>query len=142
VEIVLLARDNRPLAERAARCLHALAYDSLAQLYAPDVLLDADVPHWRFQMKGRTEVPEALRHGELGLPGVHAASFRWAATVDGGLVAQREVRFDGHHGTHLWRDVHVLRIESGWITEHAISCTGIWDPATIARQAAEAPMVA
>lgn len=142
VELVVVARDHRPLTERVARCLQALAYDSLAQLYTPDVLVDADVPNWRFQMKGRAEILEVLRREELGLPGVHTTSFRWTATVDGGLVAQREVRFDGDDGPHLWRDVHVLRSEDGWITEHAISCTGIWDPATIARQAAEAPMVA
>ena len=61
-ELVVLARDNRTLVERATHCLGTLAYDSLAQLYAPDVLLDADVPQWRFQMQGRARVLEALRH--------------------------------------------------------------------------------
>ncbi len=141
VELVLLARDHLPLAQRAARCLGLLAYDSLAELYAPDVVLDADVPEWRFQIQGRAGILDAFRREELSLPGVRVGSFRWTATADGGLVAQREARFDGEGGEHRWRDVHVLRIEGGWITGHALSCTGIWDPATVARQAAEAPMV-
>jgi predicted metal-dependent enzyme (double-stranded beta helix superfamily) len=138
VELVLLARDGRSLPERAARCLQDMAYDSLAQLYAPDVVCDADVPHHRFQLHGRDEILDVLRKEELALPAVRVTSFRWAATVDGGLVAQREARFDGAGGEHLWRDVHVLRVTDGWITEHSISCTGIWDPATIAGHASGA----
>lgn len=139
VELVLLARDVRSLPERAARCLQDMAYDSLARLYAPDVLCDADVPHHRFQLHGPDEILAALREEELAKPEVRVTSFRWVATVDGGLVAQREVRFDGPGGEHLWRDVHVLRVVDGWITEHSLSCTGIWDPATIAGHDGGAP---
>ncbi|MGH8994118.1 MAG: nuclear transport factor 2 family protein [Acidimicrobiia bacterium] len=141
VELVLLARDHLTLPERAARCLGTLAYDSLAQFYAPDVLLDADVPKWRFQLQGGAAILDVVWRDELALPGVQVTSYRWMATVGGGVVVQREARYDGDDGEHRWRDVHVLRVEDGWIIEHAISCTGIWGPATIARQAAEAPMV-
>lgn len=141
VELVLLARDVRSLPERAARCLQDMAYDSLARLYAPDVVCDADVPHHRFQLDGPDEILAVLREEELAKPEVRVTSFRWAATVDGGLVAQREARFEGPGGEHLWRDVHVLRVVDGWITEHSLSCTGIWDPATIAGHVGDAAEV-
>jgi hypothetical protein len=37
--------------------------------------------------------------------------------------------------------VHLFHTDGEAITEHANYCTGIWDAATIARHALEAPMV-
>jgi hypothetical protein len=141
IELVLLGRDPQTVGDRAARYIGSLAYDSLSKLYAPNVLFDADVPQWRFQLQGRDSVLETLRQEELALPNVRVRSCSWSETVDGGVVVRRESACDGEGGTHIWRDVHVLRVEGGWITRHNVACTGVWDPATIARQHLEAPMV-
>lgn len=41
----------------------------------------------------------------------------------------------------LWREAHVFHTAGEAIAEHVVYCSGHWDPAKIAKQAAEAPMV-
>ena len=46
-----------------------------------------------------------------------------------------------HDERRRWRAILWFRGRSGAWREIIVSCTGIWDAATIARHAAEAPMV-
>lgn len=114
--------------------------DELVALYVPDPLLDANVPQWRFQLRGRSAIGDLLREA-AGFPYRHVMGWR-ATTTSDALVAEMEVRLqDQNPGEQrLWREAHLLR-DGEAITEHVSYCTGIWDEATIARQAAEAPVL-
>jgi predicted metal-dependent enzyme (double-stranded beta helix superfamily) len=111
----------------------------LLEHYAPDAVLEADVPQWRFRVTGRDALAEALA-GEFGVPGRRLAWLRRTDTADGVLV-ETEVRFAADGGEGLWRDAHVLTLDGSTITAHAVWCTGHWDPATVARYAAQGALV-
>ncbi len=129
------------LTARIARYLRDGAVDDLIALYSPDALLDANVPQWRFRLQGPSAIAEVL-HEATGVADRQVIGWR-ATTTSDGLVAEMEVHFqnEGSGEQRLWREVHILRTDGEAITEHVSYCTGIWDEATIARHAAEAPMV-
>ena len=129
------------LAEQIAARLRSFDFDGLADLYRPDALIDVSVPQWRFQLRGRDAVRELFRT-DLALvrDSGRVSGWRETPTADG-LVVEWEVRFVAEGEERLFREVHVFRTDGVAITEHADYCTGIWDAATIARQAVEAPMV-
>jgi hypothetical protein len=117
------------------------ARTSLADLYADDAILDANVPDWRFQLKGADTIAAQFLDPEWWPP-------ETTAVVERTTVSPRTVTFelrstferDG--GTWLSRNVHILELGAlGLITRHTFYCTGEWSPETIARQAIEAPMV-
>jgi len=114
-------------------------YPGLAEHYAPDVLLDMNLPTWRFQLQGREAV---TKYFEEQLPGAdlrctHARVDR----IADGVVVESEIRFDGDGGEYLWRAIDVFRFDGDQITEHVEYCSGCWDPATVERHGREAPMV-
>ena len=74
------------------------------------------------------------------MPGRRVASVR-ARLLDDGLLVETEVRFQRDGEAGLWRDVHLFQTDGDAIVEHVVYCTGLWEAATIARQAMEAPMV-
>ena len=131
------------VAEQIASRLHALDYEGLADLYRPDALLDANVPQWRFQLRGRDAIRQALlEEAAEHLRGCGRVS-GWRVTRTGdGTVVELEVRFPEEAEERLWREVHLFHTDGEAITEHVIYCTGVWDADTIARQALETPMVA
>jgi hypothetical protein len=125
--------------DRAAEALRVYDLASLRQLYAADIVLDANTPEWRYQLQGRDTVADQLT-GELA--GLEA---RVVASRVTRAPSVRVVEIEAHAGTHpdehLWREIHILRGGRDGISEHVIQCTGVWNPETIARHAAEAPMV-
>lgn len=121
--------------------LRALDFGGLAELYRPDALFDGSVPQWRYQLQGREAIREMLGEEAAYLTG-GARVTGWRVTpTDDGLVAEIEVRFHHDGEERLWREVHLFHTDGEAITEHVNYCTGIWDAATIARHAVEAPMV-
>lgn len=121
--------------------LRALDYAGLARLYRADALFDASVPQWRYQLKGREAITEKLAE-EAATMGPQARVTDWRVTpIDDGIVVQMEVSFTDGGEECLWREVDLFHTDGEFITEHVNYCTGIWDAATIARQAVEAPMV-
>lgn len=106
---------------------------------APDVLLDANVPTWRFQLKGREGVRHLLAEEEF-VAGRTVATWRSVPTADG-LLLEHETYAPMHGERRRWRAVLWFRGTSGAWREIIVYCTGIWDAATISRHAAEAPMV-
>ena len=129
------------LADRIVARLTALDVDGLAELYRPDALFDASVPRWRYQLQGRQAIREALAEGFAAVLGSVRVTGQRATRTDDGVVVELEVRFVEHDEEGLWREIHLFRTDGTSITEHVTYCTGIWDAATIARQALEAPMV-
>ena len=150
-ELVLVAAP-RPAAELdAVDVPHSLAEAMLAayrgrrfaplrEHYAVDVLVDVNVPSWRFQVTGRAALEELFDRDELGLPDLRLRSFR-AVPTTGGCLVEVEVRARRGAETVQWRDIHLLRVRDGKVAEHVTHCTGHWDAAAIAGQDVEAPMV-
>ena len=129
------------ITERIAARLTALDFDGLAALYRPDAILDVSVPQWRYQLQGRDAIREALAEEAGYLTGGARVTGQRATPTEGGVVVELEVRFVQEGEERQWREVHLFRTDGTAITEHVNYCTGIWDAATIARQAVEAPMV-
>lgn len=121
--------------------LSALDFDGLAELYRPDALLDVSVPQWRYQLQGREAIRQALAEELAPLAGSGRVTGQRATRTDDGVVVELEVRFEQDGEERQWREVHLFHTDGTAITEHLNYCTGVWDAATIARQAVEAPMV-
>ena len=121
--------------------LTALDFDGLAELYRPDALLDVSVPQWRYQLQGREAIRQALAEELALVVGSGRVTAQRATRTDDGVVVELEVRFEQDGEERQWREVHLFHTDGTAITEHLNYCTGIWDAATIARQAVEAPMV-
>lgn len=135
-------RDRQPADEPVERAVAALLHGdraAMAALYAPDALLDVNVPQWRFQLTGPAGI-DALLDEELGAPGRQCTALRRTDTADGVLV-ETAVRFRAADGERYWRDQHHFVFDGGLVVEHVVYCTGIWDAATQARHAAEVELV-
>lgn len=115
-------------------------YVGLLERSAPDVLLDMNLPTWRFQLKGQDEVVGYFRAQYEQMPTVRCTQFR-IVSASNPVVVESECRFDSNAGEFLWRAVDIIQTEGDAITAVTQYCSGCWDPATIARQAAEAPML-
>lgn len=121
--------------------LSALDFDGLAELYRPDALLDVSVPQWRYQLQGREAIRQALAEELALVVESGRVTGQRATRTDDGVVVELEVRFEQDGEERQWREVHLFHTDGTAITEHLNYCTGVWDAATIARQAVEAPMV-
>jgi predicted metal-dependent enzyme (double-stranded beta helix superfamily) len=148
LSLIVLGRDpgDRPAPtfqpvnalERATDALRRYDLAALLHLYRPDALVDANVPQWRMQFRG----PDAIRpmlEELLELRALRVTASRMHRSV-GARTVEVETRFEQDGEQRLWREVHLLRGDGTGIAEHTVYCTGIWDAATIARHAAEAPM--
>ncbi|MDP1820128.1 MAG: hypothetical protein Q8K58_09600 [Acidimicrobiales bacterium] len=130
----------RPLVDAMCRAYLDRSFASLRPHYHDQVIADACVPSWRFQVRGRDDLERLLDREEFGLDEQRLHSLRAFPTVDG-CVVEIEVRFRHGTETRLWRDLHVLRCRDAKVVEHLVYCTGHWDAATIARHGVEANLV-
>jgi ketosteroid isomerase-like protein len=135
-----MSLQTTTISDRLVTAMRDADWDAITATYAPDVLLDMNLPSWRFQIQGRdaatqyfTEQIARFRNLRTTQHAVHHAGDR--------LIVEEEMRFDGDDGEYLWRAIDLFRIDGDAVSEHAQYCTGCWTPDDIARQAAEAPMV-
>ena len=128
------------VADRLVDAMRAADWDAIAATYAPDVLLDMNLPTWRFQLQGRDTAAQYLREQVAGLRNLHLVREQ-AYRSDDAVIIEEEMRFDGDDGEYLWRAIDIFRIDGDAVIEHIQYCTGCWPPDQIARQAHEAPMV-
>jgi SnoaL-like domain len=126
--------------EQAADALRRYDLAALRALCRADLVLDANTPHWRFQLQGPETVFEAITAGLAGIeePRVTASRVTRAASA---VAVEVEVRSGQGDQERMWREVHLLRGGDDGIAEDTTYCTGVWDGPAIARHAAEAPMV-
>jgi hypothetical protein len=110
----------------------------LAALYAADALVDINVPQWRYQVVG-ADVEPVLR--EEFEPTGRVLTGRRVTHFDHGVIVEGETSATENGELRRWRTVNIFRTDGQRIVEHTVYCTGIWDAATIARQAVEAPMI-
>jgi hypothetical protein len=115
-------------------------WEAIAETYAPDVLLDMNLPTWRFQLQGRDAATQYLVETTKGFVNLHTTQHRVFRTDDG-VIIEEEMRFDGDDGEYLWRAVDIFHVDGDTVIEHRQYCTGCWAPDQIARQRDEAPMV-
>lgn len=131
---------TQTIVDHVVVCLRAADYVSLTERYAPDALLDVNLPTWRFQLQGSDTIAQYFTEQAEPLSNVSCTQLRELVAGDA-ISVESEFRFDGPGGGGLWRCIDVLRIVGDEIVEHTQFCTGCWTPTDIARQAAEAPMV-
>jgi predicted SnoaL-like aldol condensation-catalyzing enzyme len=127
-------------ADRLVAALRDADWDAVTATYAPDVLLDMNLPMWRFQIQGREAATQYFIEQIAEFPNLrttHHAAYH----AGDRLIVEEEMRFDGEDGESFWRAIDLFRIDGDLVAEHVQYCTGCWTPDTIARHAAEAPMV-
>lgn len=112
----------------------------LRQVYAPDVILDVNVPMWRFQLQGADTVVGWFQQQAQAWTNPRVT---WSRTVagDGCAVIEWEMRGGEGDTEEMCRQADILHIRDGRVVEHHLFCTGKLDAQTIARQKQEAPMV-
>lgn len=110
--------------------------EAIGEAYADDALMDANVPHWRFQVQGREAIVEQLREwGRLGV--IRVAGWQQRATEWGAVVEEESFVGEGPDERYF-RVLHCFVTAGDRIVEHVSYCTGVWDKATLERQRAEA----
>jgi predicted SnoaL-like aldol condensation-catalyzing enzyme len=131
---------TQTVADRLIRAMRDADWTAVTDTYAADVLLDMNLPTWRFQLQGRDAARRFFAEQTGGLPNLHLVNIDVYRTSDG-VIIEEEMRFDGDDGEYLWRAVDIFRIDAESVVEHTEYCTGCWPPDQIKRQAQEAPMV-
>ena len=126
--------------DRLVTAMRDADWGAIAHSYAPDVLLDMNLPTWRFQLQGRDAVAQYLLEQTKGLSNLRCVQHRVFRTDDG-VIIEEEMRFDGEDGEYLWRAIDIFHVDGDTVIEHTQYCTGCWPPDQVARQADEAPMV-
>ena len=136
----MTTQTMKPIAEHVVGCLRAADYVALTDRYAPDALLDVNLPAWRFQLQGPDAIKQYFTEQTAPLEHLRCTQLRELVTDDA-VSVESECRFDGPDGEYLWRCIDLVRIVGDEIVEHTQYCTGHWTPTDIARQSGEAPMV-
>jgi len=128
-------------AEIVARLTNYLETNRLPDgLFADDLVLDMNVPLWRFQLSGPDAMTELLAgdapHGR------RFAEHSWVPTPDGFVLSWswRTTAGEGYE-SHYSRGVTIVELAGAHIGRITVHCSGDWDPDTEARQAREATMV-
>ncbi len=132
--------ETKTVVDRLVAAMRDADWSAVTATYAPDVLLDMNLPTWRFQLQGRDAAAQYFLEQTGGLTALRSTQIRVCPT-EHGVIIEEEMRFDGEGGEYLWRAVDIFIIDADAVTEHTEYCTGCWQPEQIARQAAEAPMV-
>ena len=128
------------LAERLEQAFKGLDLDSVRDLYDSDVILDVNVPGWRFQFQGPDAVLGWWNQTVSHMPKPRTV-WTCATPTEDGAIIEWELRIGDTDESGLCREVDIVHTDGERITSHVLFCTGMWDSETIARQKAEAPMV-
>ena len=135
----MTAATDTALTDRVVDAYLAGDADARVACVHDDVLVDFTLPAWRFQLQGREAFHQVLTNEEF-VPGRRVATVHRTKTEDGLLIeAEMWAPMEGEE--RMWRVLLQLRTDGTAVTEVIVYCSGIWDAATIARQALEAPMV-
>jgi hypothetical protein len=100
--------------------------------YAPDVALDATLPGWRLQRKGRQAVTAELSGWYTG-EGSYEQLRRTA--LPGGELVTFTLTWTEHGVPHAVHQAHVLALEEGLVVRHDVWCGGRWSAELLAEMA-------
>ena len=125
--------------EKIRKAWESADFHDLAEIYAPDALLDVTFPQWRFQVRGTDAITGQFREW---YPAGAPKEFRWEErpTAWGAVVEAEEIRTDAEGGLYS-RWINVFVTDGDRITNHVLYCSGMWDEEAVAHQKAHAPMV-
>jgi len=105
-----------------------------ADLYAPDAILDATVPMWRFEKHGPAAIAEQLSRW-FDVPG-ELTELSVTDLPTGAVVRFTEECVEDT-GPWIVRQAHVLTTSGGRITRQEAWCGGRWQPALQAEMQAD-----
>lgn len=126
--------------ERFRKLWEAGDTEGLADLYAPDAVLDMNLPQWRFQLQGPKAITAQLK-GYFDRGPIRVESWK-ERTGDFGTVVEEASWWEVEPEELYYRQVHIFGIDAdGRISQHVVYCPGEWDKATVEKQKAEAPMI-
>lgn len=129
----------RTMARLSEQFAHVFeTFDARADLFAPDVFFDLNMPVWRFQLQGPAAFEAQLKAINEGTPRIDI--LRTVPTVSGFVTEHEEHQEVG--GQELTaRRLWLCEVQDGRIAEAIGYCSGEWDEALRARHAVEAPMI-
>jgi hypothetical protein len=104
-----------------------------AGLFAPDAILDATVPHWRFTRRGEAPVCAELS-GWYRDPGHFEVLIR-TPLPDGELV-EFTLTWEEGGVPHACHQAHVLRVGDDLICADTVFCGGRWPASLLAEMGA------
>lgn len=123
---------------RLRQILESGEFARLVEVYAPEALLDANVPTWRFQRQGHEAIVQQFHgwySGPMPLVGWRERPTGWGAVVE---LEERQ----GEREEEVYsRSVHLFVTAGDQIAEHVVYCTGVWDADGLAHHRAHAPMI-
>ncbi|HEY1989216.1 MAG TPA: hypothetical protein VGG43_07135 [Acidimicrobiales bacterium] len=102
------------------------------QALAPEVLLDATVPNWRFTVRG-----EAGVRAELSRWYADSASFEELkrTPLPTGELIEFTLRWEEAGVPHASHQAHIVEVADGRITRDQVWCGGRWPAALMAEMA-------
>lgn len=109
-------------------------------LFTDDVLLDMNVPLWRFQLRGPRSLAAQL---EQDAPHQRKLEEHTVTPTPDGFVMQWAWRTNPGPGydSHYSRGVLIATVRGGLISRITVHCSGDWTPADEDRRRREAPLV-
>jgi hypothetical protein len=103
-----------------------------AGVFAPDAVLDATVPNWRFTVHGAPDIEQTLA-GWYADPGRFESLTR--VPIDGGELLRFVLTWEENGEPHMCHQAHVIEVASGRIVRDTVYCGGRWDSALMAEMA-------
>jgi hypothetical protein len=103
-----------------------------AGVFAPDAVLDATVPHWRYTVSGAANIEAELGRWYAD-PG-HFEEIRRTTLPEGELV-EFVLTWEEDGEPHMAHQAHVIEVRDGLITRDRAWCGGRWGAALQAEMA-------
>ncbi len=129
-----VGQQDRP--DAVDRLFAGIAAGKIADdVYAPDALVDATVPGWRFEVAG---APAIL--AEYGRWFAHPARFaeQRRLPTPGGAVVEYMIEWDEDGVAHAAHHAHLLTVVDDRITADTVFCGGRWAADLLAQMRAAA----
>lgn len=119
------------------RLTRAIAEASVegADVFAPDAVLDATVPNWRFSVRGGPAVRGQLAHW-FASPGRFEELRR--TRVEGGELIEFTLAWDEDGEGYACHQVHHLEVAGDRIVKDTVFCGGRWHSSLLAEMEAAA----
>jgi hypothetical protein len=119
--------------DRFTAAIEGATIPGATDVFAPDAVLDATVPNWRFAVRGRAGVSE-----ELATWYADPGQFESLTRTDlpgGATLVQFVLTWEEQGEPHMSHQAHLIEHQDGRITLDTVWCGGRWDSALMAQMA-------
>ena len=103
-----------------------------AGVFAPDAVVDATVPNWRWTIRGATAIADTFA-GWFADPGAFEAVQR--IPLPDGELLEFTLTWQENGVPHACHQSHRLTVREGSIVEDTVFCGGRWNAALLAEMA-------